>query len=192
LSLATEGADKYHGEIATGYDAKRDNSPKRVVEERIIKDMLADLPAGSWVLDCPVGTGFLLPYYIEKGFQVWALDKSEDMLQEARQKVRNHPSVRFYVGDVRNLRAQHDKSVDASLAIRITRWLSPEECQQMMRELQRVTRQRIIITARVANHPHVRPVELFTSVLDGWHLNRSVEGYQPEYRVLEFQREGDF
>lgn len=190
MSLNEHGADKYVGEVATGYDAKREDTPKRIAEERIIKDMLSDLPAGSWVLDCPVGTGFLLPYYIERGFQVWALDKSEDMLAQAWNKVR-HPNIRYYVADVRDLKQSGNKSVDAALSIRITRWLSPEDCQQMMRELQRVARRKIIITLREWHHvPGIaRPLEIFEAALDGWKVHRNEAGYEEAYRIIEFRPE---
>ena len=56
------GAEKYVGQVAQGYDAKREQSPKWQIEQRVIEDMLSDLPAESVVLDCPVGTGRFLPF----------------------------------------------------------------------------------------------------------------------------------
>jgi hypothetical protein len=55
----------------------------------------------------------------------------------------------------------------------------------MLREMQRLTRQRIIWTARVANHQHARTVELFEAALDGWKITRNEAGYVTDYRVLE-------
>src|SRR3990167_6389150 len=80
------GAEKYHGPVAENYDAKREETPKWQAEQRIVEDMLSDLPSGSWVLDCPVGTGRFLQFYAGKGFIVRAMDLSSDMLDKARKK----------------------------------------------------------------------------------------------------------
>ena len=52
-----EGAGKYYGAVASGYDAKRIENPKWQIEQAAIESMLDDLPKGSWVLDVPCGTG---------------------------------------------------------------------------------------------------------------------------------------
>ena len=86
--------------------------------------------------------------------------------------------------DTRSFGLLRDKSVDAAVMVRLTRWLSPDDCQKAMRQLQRVTRQRIIWTARVANHQHARTVELFKTALDGWKITRNEAGHELDYRVL--------
>ena len=185
------GAGKYHGAIAQGYDAKREESPKHRVEQQIVERMLGDMAAGNWVLDVPCGTGRFFQFYHDKGFIFRAVDASADMLQIAAAKVGDPMKARLAQADVRKLPLP-DKSVDAAVMVRLTRWLSPEDCQTALTELQRVTRDRIIITARVANHPHARPVELFESALEpGWRLAEDAEGYVPEYRVLMFKRSAD-
>lgn len=182
------GADKYHGHIAAGYDAKREQSPKHVAEQKIIEGMLEDMPFGNWVLDVPCGTGRFFQFYHDKGFIFHGLDTSADMLQIAASKVIDPMKARLGQADVRNL-PLHDQSVDAAVMVRLTRWLSPEDCQIALKELQRVTRDRIILTARVANHPHARPVELFLEALDNdWVLAKNEQGYMPEYRILMFKR----
>ena len=204
-----QGAGKYHGDIAQGYDAKRVEDPKWTIEQRIIEGLLADLPAGSHILDCPVGTGRFLPYYASKGFKFIGVDLSGDMLIQSALKMGVIPeNVTTWVqqsnqarailpvdidehgsleqGDVRTLHLA-DKSVDAAVMCRLTRWLSPADCQVAMKQLQRVCRQRIIWTARVANHPHARTKELFESALDGWKITQNVAGYSLDYRILMAQ-----
>ena len=201
------GAGKYHGDIASGYDAKRVNDPKWTVEQKLITDMLSDLPAGSTILDCPVGTGRFLEFYKEKDFQFVGADLSPDMLVQSALKLLPQAEVERWVaasnaqntilpfrignsvlvnGDVRKI-GLGDKAVDAAVACRITRWLSPADCQVMMRELMRVTKGRIIWTARVANHVHARSTELFEAALHagGWKIARNEAGYILDYRVLE-------
>lgn len=188
---APNGADKFYGKVASGYDDKRVNDPKWITEQKIITDLLADMPAGSVVLDCPVGTGRFLPFYVDKGFTIIGIDKSADMLNEAAKKV-DPKRARGYLelGDVRKL-ALPDKSVDAAVACRITRWLSPDDCVTMMKELQRVCKKRIIWTARIANHTHARSVALFESaLLPGWKIVQNIPGYVMDYRILCAERVG--
>lgn len=180
-----EGARKYTGATAEGYRAKREDTPKWQAEDKWLKDMLKDIPSGNWILDCPVGDGRFLPFYHEKGFLVRAVDISEDMLKQA---IRNgaNKGVRFEQGSILDLPLQ-DKSVDASVMVRMTRWLSEDENVRAMQELQRVTRKRIVFTARVRNHPYARPYELFQSALDGWKFARDEELSDPNYRMLALE-----
>lgn len=182
-TMADHAARKYRGDVATGYDAKRETSPKWHAEDRIVKDMLKDLTTGDRVLDCPVGTGRFLPYYAERGFLVRALDISEDMLAEARKKIEEQTRFRFGIGDARRLDCP-DKSVDAALMIRLTRWLSPEDRTLALREMQRVARKKVIFTARVANHPHAYPYEDIKTALYGWKIARDEPADGEDYRVI--------
>lgn len=149
--------------------------------------MLDDLPSGSWVLDCPTGTGRFLRAYHDRGLLYHAVDISEDMLKQAALKVVDPNKARFHIGDVRALDFLEDKSVDAAVMCRLTRWLSPDDCQQALRELQRVSRRKIISTWRVANHPHARSYELIKGALDGWEIHRDEQGADPDYRIIELR-----
>ena len=180
------GAGKYVGTVAQGYDDKRELSPKWLLEQRIIENMLEDIPAGSWVLDVPCGTGRFFKFYHDRDLIFRGIDSSADMLQIAAHKVINPDKARLAQGDVRSL-PLGDKCVDASIMCRLTRWLSPEECRVALKELQRVTRQKIIFTARIANHPHARTIELFESALDGWEIARNEVGVDMDYRIIELR-----
>lgn len=207
------GALKYTGAVAQNYDAERQSKAKWTVEQAIIEGMLSDLPAGSWVLDAPCGTGRFLEYCLNHQLVYRGLDISPDMIRQASARTDNRsPVLKF---DTRDGRTEDiaqiaftkgsvlasgipDKSVDAVLNIRISRWLSPEECQQMFREMQRISRDRIILTARVCNHPHARPLALFEAVMSPeWELARSECGASGPaetpaedraYRIFLFKR----
>jgi len=174
------GPRKYTGANAgEGYRAKREGSDKWEIEQKIITRMLADLPQGDWVLDVPCGEGRFFSFYQQQGLIIRGIDTSADQLAAAARKIKDPMSARLAQADIRNLPLE-DKSVDASVMCRLTRWLTPEDCQVAFKELMRVTRKRIILTARVANHPHARPVGLFDSVLDAdWDLAENKEGYHP-------------
>jgi ubiquinone/menaquinone biosynthesis C-methylase UbiE len=180
------GAEKYHGAIATGYDAKREQSPKWTIEQAHIEDMLSDLTKGDWVLDAPCGTGRFLPFCQTKGLIYLGLDRSQDMLNQAAQKVTNPQAAMFACGDVRKVQ-RTDKSVDAVINCRITRWLSPDDCVAMLKESQRVARKKIIQTWRVRNHPHARSYDLLNSALDGWKIHRDEAGADLDYRIIELR-----
>lgn len=184
---------KYTGATAEGYDEKRQGTDKHKVEQEIIERMLEDMHPGSWVLDCPIGTGRFLEFYKEKGFLVKGRDASPDMLMKAAEKIKkvdfDPVKISLCRDDARKLNTIMNDSVDASLMVRLTRWLTSGDCQTAFKQLQRVTRDRIIITARVKNHSHARPLSLFLDALEeGWELAEDAQGYEEAYRILLFKR----
>lgn len=180
---------KYHGAVATGYNAKRENSPKWIAEDKIIKGILSDLPESTKVLDIPTGTGRFLPYMVEKKFQVYAVDVSEDMLKEAH-KV-GGDKVNYRVGNVLQLESDSTDVVDVSLMIRLTRWLSHDDRHKALVGLQNVTKSRIVFTARVANHPHAYEYKDIKKSLYGWKISQDHQvGDDENYRVIVLEPDG--
>ena len=152
-------------------------------------DMLADVPFGSRILDCPCGTGRFIPLYENPTpdgpprFIATLVDLSEDMLAQARPKTAT-PAITFQIGDILNL-GMKDDSFDVALMVRLTRWLSPEDCVRALRELQRLALKRIIFTARVRNSSHVRGYDLIASALSGWDIARDEQiGDDRDYRMI--------
>ncbi len=182
------GADKYHGAIAAGYDAKRESSPKWQIEQAIIESWLNELPAGTKILDVPAGTGRFFDCYQRNGHLVVAVDRSQDMLVQAGQKVRDAALFKFGTGDITNMNRLPDKLFDAAVSVRVTRWVigeyGPEGITLMLKELQRVASARIILTARIANHPYAVTLELIESALEGWRISRNEVGVDMDYRIL--------
>jgi hypothetical protein len=91
------------------------------------------------------------------------------------------------LGDVLKTGAP-DKAVDVAINCRITRWMiqhrGPEGIKAMLREMQRVARKKIILTARVANNPWAVTEDLINSALVGWKITRNVAGYVTDYRII--------
>lgn len=186
-TMADHAVRKYRGEVAKGYDAKREQSPKWKWEEDTITNMLQDVPSGSWVLDVPCGTGRFFPFYAAKRFEVRAMDISTDMIAEAKQKDSDLRYVQYIEGSVCEIPLA-DKSCDATVMCRLTRWLSPEDCGKAIHELARVTRGKIIFTARVHSHAQARPLPLFH--VDGWKIHREeIMPGDDAYRVIEMRPE---
>jgi SAM-dependent methyltransferase len=210
MQVPQHGAHKYHGQIAEGYDSKRVNDPKWTVEQAIIEGMISELPGGSEILDVPVGTGRFIDCYIANGHKFIGMDISGDMLVQSALKLMTEDQVAAWVqaSNERNtILPLHikdkngllvpgnimqtgipDKHVDAIVACRITRWLigehGPAGIVKTLKELQRIARRKIIITARVRDHKFAVSEHLIASALDGWKIARNEEGYQPQYRVM--------
>ena len=180
------GPRKYYGEVASGYDAKRENTPKWTTEQNIIENMLDDLPGGTKILDAPVGTGRFVDIAKEKDFFVFGVDASEAMISEASAKIGDDGRFSLRVGDVRDL-AIFDDAIDVSMMIRLSRWLTPDDFVAALKELQRVTKDRIIFTSRVRNHPEARGYDLINSALDGWVIFADEPGYVDDYRIIQLR-----
>jgi ubiquinone/menaquinone biosynthesis C-methylase UbiE len=174
-----EHAKKYEDRRTTG-----DRNVMWTLEDKILRHVLAEFGESTTVLDAPCGTGRFFDFYREKGFQVIALDKEYAMVEQAQNAASTFFTIRK--GDVLNT-GLADKSADVAVNFRITRWLSPQDCQHMMREMQRVAKTMIVLTARIDNHPYARSVELFQSVLDGWELTQNHVVSDMDYRVLVFE-----
>lgn len=179
------GPRKYQGPVATGYDAKRQESPKWHAEHKAIEAYLSDLPAGATVVDVPVGTGRFIPLYEDMKLKWRGFDVSADMLGEAARKV-TIPDLNLCLEQrpVWDLPLA-DKSVDAVVMCRLTRWLTPAERTAAMRELTRVARDAVIFTARVADHPHAYPYEAIKADLgEDWAIRDDVSADGPNYCVI--------
>jgi SAM-dependent methyltransferase len=197
------GALKYTGATATGYDAKREQSPKWIAEQKIIEGFLDDMPSGSWVIDAPCGTGRFFDFYDSKGFVVRGVDISADMLAIAGRKVKSPTEViatekgpiarwALFHGDLLATKFP-DKCVDVTVNCRVTRWLieqhGPEGIVRMLQEMQRIARQRVVFTARVRNHRFAVDYGLIGSALQGWAITRDQAGYHEDYRIVELRPE---
>ena len=182
---AEHAREKYKGEVAHGYDAKREKQAKWHEENRIMRELLADLPRGSSVVDVPVGTGRFIPLYEELGFRVLGLDISDDMLREAAQKAKSDDTY-LRIGNAIELDLP-DNTCDVAVCVRLFRWITPEEVVKVLQGLQRIATKRVIFNARVADHPYQRPISLLRSgLIDNWLFTR-VEEIEPNY--LMFQAE---
>ncbi len=185
-----DGSRKFHGAIASGYDAKREQDGKWIIEQQVIEGMLSDLPPDTLILDIPIGTGRFIPYYDAKGFQFLGLDRSEDMLKQAMAKGGPNTRGELHVGDILDTKLL-DKVVDVAVCCRITRWImgdhGPAGIVKMLQEMQRVTRQRIILTARVRDHKFAVSHELLLSALKGWKISKDVAGVDMNYRIIQLE-----
>jgi ubiquinone/menaquinone biosynthesis C-methylase UbiE len=183
--MARKTAEKYRGNIAATYDAQRAGQVKWEAEDRIVRGMLADLPAGTEVLDIPVGTGRFLPLYEAKGFKAIGMDISADMLARAKAK---QSDAELRKGDIFKIDLP-DKSVDVVLAIRIMNLIDHKDMHISLCELQRVARSRIIFNLRVWKEgtKYRRPQKmgsLLDAIQPGWAIMQDREIHQDDFRMF--------
>ncbi len=90
---------EFFNTCADNWDNIRQTTP--AILEKLIS--LADIPAGTNVLDVGSGTGVLIPYlHAAVGAQgkITAVDFSEKMLAKAQEKFANLNNIEFYLGDI--------------------------------------------------------------------------------------------
>lgn len=80
------GKSAYQGPVASNYDRDRMGEPVWQREQDWFAGWARGVPAGAGVLDVPAGTGRFIGILLERGARVHAVDISEDMLAELRQR----------------------------------------------------------------------------------------------------------
>lgn len=177
------GATKYHGQVASDYDAKREDSEKWQREQSIVTEWLTQLhDAGATsVVDVPVGTGRFLSLYQELGFSCLGLDISSDMLLEASAKIDRdkEPVPYLRIGDARDL--GEIGQYDVAICCRLMRWLETNEMQlKVISELMRVARRAVIFNVRTETGPLPLPFTEITKACGRdwrWKAERIIEDF---------------
>lgn len=119
-------------------------------EQAAMTRVLATVPHGATLLDVPVGTGRFLPLYAERSLKVVGVDKSEDMLAEARKKSRD---AVLQTGDLFDL-VFPPGHFDYAVCVRLLNWLETDELPPAFSELGRVAR--TVIAGAGTKHGNVK------------------------------------
>jgi SAM-dependent methyltransferase len=145
------GPSGYQGERAAAYEADRARRTMFHWEQRIIGELLLQVPRGSArVLDVPVGTGRFIPIYAELGLETVGLDASRDMLAAAAaaRDAGQHP-VTLVKGSATALPFPDD-SFDVLVCFRfLPGKLSLRRARQALKEFARVTRGELHLLLKV-------------------------------------------
>jgi SAM-dependent methyltransferase len=127
------------GSAATTWDALADHyDPERIADHvysACVRQAVADLRPAGTVLDCGCGTGLATPYLLNAE-RVYALDFSEQMLEQLQQKFRPG-EVQTVHGDVRHLPFP-DGMFDCVLVANVLQHLPPVDHARAAAEILRV------------------------------------------------------
>jgi len=185
MDETTYARNKYQGEVASSYEEKRESTKKWASEQAIFEEIISRFEPGSTALDIPCGTGRLYPFFEKYGIDAIGMDVNRDMRLQAMVK---GMSTRY--GDVTSI-PMLPKQVAHSFCIRLLNWLSEDDVKRALAELQRITRESITFTLRVAQHPRARPVSLVESCLNGWRIahNRHIDDGRepPTFRMITLE-----
>lgn len=78
-----------------------DDLASRYEDERIrILSLLRLVPGGLNIIDLGCGTGQFLPYLASLDANIAAVDASEAMLRQAKERMKGYPKIRFFASDV--------------------------------------------------------------------------------------------
>ncbi len=169
----------YTGLVATGYIAHR-VGPKWQAENLALEDFLTTIPQGATLLDAPVGTGRFFPFYKSRSLIPHGVDVSPDMLEQAREyakKIGIH--VALTECDIRDL-PYPDNSFDVALCVRLLNLIEAPDLGVVLKELARVSRDKVLIGVRYlapVRELGVEPFDLIrrcmrVSGLTRYHLRR--------------------
>jgi hypothetical protein len=127
--------DQYYGDKAAGYDDERSNKPGWQAEQSAVAEFLSGGYASA--LDVPFGTGRFVPIYRTLGIGFAGIDKSSDMLAQARWK---YPGVTAGIGDVLDLPfpSYPARVFDVAVCTRMLVWFDPACMTAAIAELRRV------------------------------------------------------
>jgi SAM-dependent methyltransferase len=141
---------RYRGGFARDYDAGRVESPRWKAESEVFTQLLT-IAAPRSVLDCPFGTGRWIDWYRGLEGPIIGLDKSEDMLAEAAQKVGQEHGARFKLASADIF--EHDFSqyqgVDLVVNTRFLNWIPRARARRAVAQLANVRSPRAIIGCSV-------------------------------------------
>lgn len=150
-------AQKYNGDVARDYEARRGGTTKWKAEHTAVDHFLSELRPRSLVLDVPVGTGRFAPLYAKHDLRCIGMDVSPDMLAQADRVMRANyvPYVRSCADAV-----ALDKlpEADAVICVRFLNWLSVEERSAFITKMCRTAQRMVVMLYPDTTEPALRAV----------------------------------
>lgn len=103
----------YFEEVANQWDTMRQGFFSEAVREKAYS--VAAVGEGKLAADIGAGTGFVTEGLIQKGLKVIAVDRSEEMLNQMKEKFREYDIIEYCQGEAENLPIEND-TVDYAMA----------------------------------------------------------------------------
>jgi ubiquinone/menaquinone biosynthesis C-methylase UbiE len=139
----------YRGDVAKSYLANRTNSLKWRKEQKIMNELISNLPADSCILDLPVGTGRLLPFYSLNKFSVYGMDISKDMIAESKELHKDMENIKEFIEANAEDIPLPDNSVDFVICLRLLNLVPFPVLQNILTEFNRVSKFGVIVQVRL-------------------------------------------
>ena len=155
---------RYQGAVAKDYLEGRVHDPRWQREQDVIEAFLQGLPAGSTIVDLPLGTGRFVEFYAAFGHTVYGVDVSRDMVAQARREAATHQgSLVPVLGEAERIPLR-DGAVDNVVCVRFLNWVPLPVATRILSEFHRIARKKVLV--------HIRTKE----PLDGPGLARTLAG----------------
>jgi ubiquinone/menaquinone biosynthesis C-methylase UbiE len=103
------GSNVYFDQVATQWDTMREGFFSKGIREKAFS--VVGIESGSLCADIGAGTGFVTEGIISKGLKVIAVDQSDEMLNQMKQKFKDCDLAEFRKGVAENLPIE-DNTVD--------------------------------------------------------------------------------
>ena len=114
-------------------------------EKEMIGELLSDLLKGSLVLDLACGTGRITEFLLSKGYRVWGIDISPEMLKVAQKRLSSF-------GELFNLRQAEAENLpfagkffDSATCIKLLGHIPSKTRVKILQEIKRVTKDPFIV-----------------------------------------------
>lgn len=162
----------YKGDVAKLYNKNRTSSLKWKREQKIMEKIISNFSPKSTILDLPIGTGRLLPFYDSCDHKVYGVDISTDMLEETSKVIKGiNANVDLIEGNIEKIPLP-DNSVDYVVCMRLFNLVPMSTVEIGLKEFCRVSRDRIFFQIRVVED--IGLIKLIAKmVLDSrTHINR--------------------
>ena len=137
---------RYLGEGASQYNKVRASSTRWQKEHKAVRDFLLPHRDRS-ALDLPVGTGRFIPIYKELHMPFIGVDRSPEMLAEARREARRqgYTNGEFRTGDVMGVSSKKMES-DIGICIRFLNWLAAPHAEKAFARIAAACRKEMIVS----------------------------------------------
>lgn len=103
----------YFKEVADQWDEMRKGFFSESVREKAYA--IADIKEGQLAADIGAGTGFVTEGLLQRGLKVIAVDQSEEMLNQMKQKFKEYEGIECRLGEAENLPVETD-TLDYAMA----------------------------------------------------------------------------
>ncbi len=149
INASKDATIHYKGDVAKLYNKNRTSSLKWKREQKIMEKIISNFSPKSIILDIPVGTGRLIPFYDSRSHKIYGIDISSDMLAETSKATKGtNTDIDLIEGNIEKIPLR-DNSVDYVVCMRLFNLIPISTLVIGLKEFCRVSRDRIFIQVRV-------------------------------------------